>query len=54
MLALKGAPKKTHFLIYSMLALKHAPFYKIHISNTINPIVELYINYTSKISYLSS
>ena len=53
-LALKCAPKKTHFLIYRMQALIRAATYKIHISDIINTIVELYINNSTKISYLSS
>ena len=53
MLALLCAPKKPHFITYSMVALLCAATYKIHISNTINTIVELYINNSSKITYLA-
>ena len=53
-LALLSASKKTHLFTYSPVALLCAATYKIHISNTINTIVELYINYCSKISYLFS
>ena len=52
--ALKCAPKKPQSLIYRTVALFCPPFYFNHISNANNPFVELYINYTSKISYLSS
>ena len=52
--ALLSAPKKLHLFTHSTLALLCAATYKIHISNTINTIVELYIDYSSKISYRSS
>ena len=52
--ALISAPKKPQSLIYHTLALICPPFYFNHIYNANNPFVELYINYTSKISYLSS
>ena len=53
-MALFRAAKKPHFPTYSTVALFRAATYKIHISDIINTIVELYINNSSKISYLSS
>ena len=53
-MALFRAAKKPHFPTYSTVALFRAATYKIHISDIINTIVELYINNSTKISYLSS